>query len=124
MRQVARSPAEWTWKQVCAHRLDRRLLSGGSGAAAIPQVASAICGAHAQVMAAAELSIGLRTEGVTKGDVRQALWTDHSLIKTYGPRGTPAGWISSRPVPAATTRVRPGCGRPSTPNRAFLARSR
>jgi hypothetical protein len=30
MRQVARSPAEWTWKQVCAYRLDRHLLSGGT----------------------------------------------------------------------------------------------
>lgn len=49
---------------------------------AIPQVVGAICGVHAQVMAATELSIGLRTEGVTRVDVRQALWTDHSLIKT------------------------------------------
>jgi hypothetical protein len=47
-----------------------------------------MCGAHAQVMSAAELSIGLRIAGITRADVRQALWTEHSLVKTYGPRGT------------------------------------
>jgi hypothetical protein len=45
-------------------------------------------GAHAQVLSAAELSIGLRLTGITRKDVRDALWTERSLIKTYGPRGT------------------------------------
>jgi len=40
------------------------------------------------VMSAAELSIGLRVDGATRATVREALWTEHSLIKTYGPRGT------------------------------------
>lgn len=39
-------------------------------------------------MSAAELSIGLRLPGGTRADVRQALWTDRSVVKTYGPRGT------------------------------------
>jgi len=47
-----------------------------------------MCGAHAQMMSAAELSIGLRVSGVTRAGVREALWTEHSLIKTFGPRGT------------------------------------
>lgn len=47
-----------------------------------------MCGAHAQVMSAAELSVGLRLSGATRSDVREALWSAHSLIKTYGPRGT------------------------------------
>jgi hypothetical protein len=51
-------------------------------------VASAICGAHAQILSAAELSIELRIEGSTRTDVREALWREHSLIKTFGPRGT------------------------------------
>jgi hypothetical protein len=47
-----------------------------------------MCGAHAQVMSAAELSIGLRTTNSTRADIRKALWTSHDLIKTYEPRGT------------------------------------
>jgi hypothetical protein len=47
-----------------------------------------MCGAHAQILAAAELSLGLRLAGITRKNVQEALWTEHSLIKTYGPRGT------------------------------------
>jgi hypothetical protein len=46
-------------------------------------------GAHAQVLSAAELSIALRLDGgPTRQAVREALWTDGSLVKTFGPRGT------------------------------------
>jgi hypothetical protein len=37
---------------------------------------------------AAELSIGLRVANITRADVQNALWTEHRLIKTFGPRGT------------------------------------
>lgn len=47
-----------------------------------------MCGAHAQVLSAAELSVGLRLTGATRQHVRAALWSDRSLVKTYGPRGT------------------------------------
>jgi hypothetical protein len=50
--------------------------------------ARAMCGAHAQIMSAAELSLGIRCSGVSRSDVRTALWTDQTLVKTYGPRGT------------------------------------
>ncbi|MER5828352.1 winged helix DNA-binding domain-containing protein, partial [Streptomyces mirabilis] len=43
---------------------------------------------HAQVLSAAEVSVGVRADGVTRADVRAALWEDRSLVKTYGPRGT------------------------------------
>ena len=58
--------------------------------AAAPTIAaavSAMVGAHAQVASAAELSIGIRTAGVTRTDVRSAL-ADATLTKTIGPRGT------------------------------------
>lgn len=45
-------------------------------------------GAHAQVPSATELSIGVRTEGLTRADVRAAPWEDGSLVLTHGPRGT------------------------------------
>jgi hypothetical protein len=52
------------------------------------EIARALCGAHAQVLSAAELSIGRRIADATRADVRKALWEERSLIKTFGPRGT------------------------------------
>jgi winged helix DNA-binding protein len=75
------------WDQVCARRLARHGLAEplpGSPA----DVAATVAGTHAQVLSAAELSIGLRLDGVTRADVRRALWEERSLVKTYGPRGT------------------------------------
>ena len=76
-----------SWAEVCARRLERHGLAAPLRARPADVVA-AMCGAHAQVMSAAELSIGLRLAGVTRADVREALWTERSLIKTFGPRGT------------------------------------
>jgi hypothetical protein len=47
-----------------------------------------MCGAHAQVMPAAELSVGMRGDGMSLADVRKALWEDGTLVRTFGPRGT------------------------------------
>jgi hypothetical protein len=77
-----------SWAEVCARRLDRHALSAPLRDARPVDVVAAICGAHAQVLSAAELSIGLRIAGVARADIRDALWTEHSLIKTFGPRGT------------------------------------
>jgi hypothetical protein len=57
----------------------------GVGAA---DIARMLCGAHAQIMSAAELSIGRRLTDATRADVRRALWDDRTLVKTFGPRGT------------------------------------
>jgi hypothetical protein len=57
----------------------------GEGPAA---VAAVLCGAHAQVLSAAELSIGRRIAGATRADVQRALWQERTLVKTFGPRGT------------------------------------
>ena len=45
-------------------------------------------GAHAQVPSAAEVSVGVRTERLTRADVRAALGENGSLVRTHGPRGT------------------------------------
>jgi hypothetical protein len=52
------------------------------------EIARAVCGAHAQVISAAELSIGRRIAGATRTDVQHALWEGRTLVKTFGPRGT------------------------------------
>lgn len=51
-------------------------------------VASRICGLHAQIMSSAELSLWARVDGIKKGDVQQALWTDRALVKSWMVRGT------------------------------------
>ncbi len=81
-------PASVPWMRICERRLDRHGLSQPSADATAADVVSAMCGAHAQVMAAAELSVCLRLTAATRADVRTALWTERSLVKTYGPRGT------------------------------------
>ena len=76
-----------TWAQVSARRLERHGLA--TPAKTDPtQIVRAICGAHAQVLSAAELSVGLRIDGITRDEVRAALWTERGLVKTFGPRGT------------------------------------
>ena len=80
-------PPRVAWPDVCARRLDRHGLGATTYAEPADAVA-AMCGAHAQVLSAAELSIGMRLAVATRSDVRQALWTEHSLVKTFGPRGT------------------------------------
>jgi hypothetical protein len=68
--------------------MQRHLLVRPASGVPPDQVAAVMCGAHAQVMSAAELSIGRRIAGATRDDIRQALWEDRTLIKTFGPRGT------------------------------------
>jgi winged helix DNA-binding protein len=77
-----------TWSQVCARRLARHGLAKPVAPGRLAEQVGVICGAHAQVMSAAELSIGLRVAGVTRAHVREALWTERTIVKTYGPRGT------------------------------------
>lgn len=73
-----------TWNQISARRLERAgLITTFEGSPA--DTVAAMCGAHAQVASAAELSIALRLGGgVTRTDVRD----DGGLVKTFGPRGT------------------------------------
>ena len=76
------------WTAVCTRRLQRHGLADGSAHPTCADAVAAMCGAHAQVLSAAELSVGLRVDGATRADVRRALWQERSLVKTFGPRGT------------------------------------
>ena len=55
-------------------------------------------GVHAQVQASAELQLASRVDGITRQDVRDALWRDRVLVKAWTLRGTlhlhPAGELS------------------------------
>jgi hypothetical protein len=77
-----------SWSDVCARRLDRHGLSALVRHDTPADAVAATCGAHAQVLSAAEVSIGLRVAGATRADVADAMWHERSLVKTFGPRGT------------------------------------
>src|SRR5690349_16658598 len=77
-----------TWGQVWTYRLTRHFLLDPAPAADLAAVAGAVGGIHAQVMPAAELSLGIRVAGITKREVEAALWQERRLVKTYGIRGT------------------------------------
>jgi hypothetical protein len=86
-----------SWSEVCARRLARHgLAAPHAGPSA---TVAAMAGTHAQVLSAAELAIGLRTADATRADVRTALWDEHTLVKTFGPRGT-VHILPSRDLPA------------------------
>jgi uncharacterized protein YukE len=80
---------EVSWPVANVRRLQRHALLPPAPSGTDPaEIAAVICGAHAQVLSAAEVSIALRIHSATRTTVRRALWDDHRLIKTYGPRGT------------------------------------
>ncbi len=78
---------ELDWPQVHAFRLQRHHLAGRAAKKDLAQVVGEIGGAQAQVMSAAELQIAVRAE-CSVADVRDALWTDRTLVKTWLMRGT------------------------------------
>jgi Winged helix DNA-binding domain len=77
-----------SWAQVTAARLERHALAEPLTEGGPAQIAARMCGVHAQVIAAAQWSVGLRLAGSARADVHSALWADRSLVKTFGPRGT------------------------------------
>ena len=77
-----------TWSEVSQRRLARSRLAGARADVEPAVVSAGLVGVHAQVMSAAELSIGLRTASLGRDDVRDALWGSRRLVKTRGPRGT------------------------------------
>jgi uncharacterized protein YukE len=78
-----------SWSAANVRRLQRHALLTPAPSGTHPaEIAAVVCGAHAQVLSAAELSIAQRIQEATRTTVRRALWDNHRLIKTYGPRGT------------------------------------
>jgi hypothetical protein len=78
-----------SWNEASARRLERQFLATpAEPGTAVADVVGTMLGAHAQVLSAAEVSVGVRAAGVTRADVRAALWDERALVKTHGPRGT------------------------------------
>jgi Winged helix DNA-binding domain len=77
-----------TWQEVWGRRLARHALLAPAPTDYLVEVARTVCGIHAQMLSAAELSIGIRVLYVTQREVLAQLWQRRGLVKTYGPRGT------------------------------------
>ncbi len=80
-------PAELTWAQVHSFRLERHHLTLRAPKKNLSQVVGEIAGVQAQLMSAAELQVVVRVDCRTS-DVRDALWKDRTLVKTWLMRGT------------------------------------
>ncbi|HEX5827054.1 MAG TPA: winged helix DNA-binding domain-containing protein [Candidatus Limnocylindrales bacterium] len=77
-----------TWRQVAALRLERQHLVAPAGPDTLVDVVAAHVGIQAQVMSSAEQALRARVQPLTRDDVRDALWRDRSLVKTWAMRGT------------------------------------
>ena len=84
-----------TWPEVAAWRAARHHLDERVPRRRRLQVASELCGLHAQVLSSADLTLWSRVDAWRATDLATALWTDRSLVKIWAVRGTlhlfPAG---------------------------------
>ena len=87
MKDKAPVAADLSWAQVHAIRLARHHLTQRAPRKDLAKVVGDIGGVQAQVMSAAELQVAVRVD-CTVEDVRNALWKDKTLIKTWLMRGT------------------------------------
>jgi uncharacterized protein YcaQ len=77
-----------TWEEVCQRRLARQYLLEPAPQTQLVEVVSGVCGLQAQIINAAEISLGTRLASITQSQIREAIWEKRSLVKTYGPRTT------------------------------------
>jgi hypothetical protein len=77
-----------TWDQVRAWRLARQHLVERLPAERMLDLVRDVCGIHAQVPSSAELQVWARADDARPEDVREALWTRRSLVRTWSMRGT------------------------------------
>jgi hypothetical protein len=77
-----------SWIEVRARRLARSSLVDRTDADRLVEVVREVGGVHAQIQASAELQLGARVDGVTRTDVRRALWEQRALVKAWTLRGT------------------------------------
>lgn len=95
---------ELSWPEVHAFRLRRHHLTRRAPKKDLAGVVGEIGGVQAQLMSAAELQICVRVD-CTVEDVRNALWTNKSLVKTWLMRGT-LHLVPSRELPIYTAAMR------------------
>jgi len=89
MPRSSTAPALSTdWSRVLAVRLARQGLIERTGPHGLVDVVGRLIGLHAQVMSSAELQAGARIDGLRPTDIRDALWSKRTLVKTWAFRQT------------------------------------
>lgn len=91
--------------QVNSWRLSKHHLTQRASKGDLAKVVSDVCGIQAQVLSAAELAIRARVEGLQQQDVRNSLWKDHTILKTWCMRGT-LHILASRDLPIYVAALR------------------
>jgi hypothetical protein len=81
-------PGSISWQAATRTRLAKQRLTSPAKPAQLAKVASELCCVQAQVLSAAELTLGARVRGLTLTKLRSLIWDERALVKTYGPRGT------------------------------------
>lgn len=87
-RATEEPAARLSWPNVLSWRLGRQRLDRRAPRGELLGVVSGICGAHAQVMSSAELTLWARVEGLEPDAIEKALWVERALAKTWAMRGT------------------------------------
>ena len=85
---MTEKPAALSWSAVTARRMVRHALAEPAADIAPAGVASLLCGAHAQVLSAAELSIGRRLAATTGPTSSATCGPSAPWSRRSAPRGT------------------------------------
>ena len=80
--------SEPTWDHVRSWRVTHHHLDRRMPGSQLHEVVRNVCGIHAQVHSSAELQLWSRVEEVSPADIREALWEQRSLVRTWTLRGT------------------------------------
>jgi hypothetical protein len=80
--------AAFTWEKVRAWRLSGQHLDRRVPKKQLLDVVAGVGGVHAQVQSSADLQVWARVGGVSPDDVRDALWQQRRLVRTWTLRGT------------------------------------
>ncbi len=75
-------------EQVTSWRLSKHHLAERAEKNQLIRVVEDVCGIQAQVLSGALIAIWARVEGVSAKDIEDALWKQHTLVKTWAMRGT------------------------------------
>ena len=75
-------------EQVTSWRLSKHHLAERAEKSQLTKVVEDVCGIQAQVLSGASIAIWARVEGVSAQDIEDALWKQHTLVKTWAMRGT------------------------------------
>lgn len=75
-------------KQVTSWRLSKHHLDERADKSQLTKVVEDVCGIQSQVLSGAATAIWARVNGVSAHDIEDALWKQHTLVKTWAMRGT------------------------------------